>query len=143
MSQTAISTKFTLTVLTGTAGTTYDVVGRDANQVVGYRGIVTAGVPIADKVLTTSGKMTDAPQSGWNSTTKLAVPVMEVPSGGTVIGYAAQPKIAATSTYKLSVSRTGLMDQATALRCLDELAYSLLSDAKLRSAVVGFAPADA
>lgn len=142
MSQTAIATKYTITATTGTAGTTYNPAGRDVNQVVTYRGVLDAAVPLSDKILTTNGSQA-ANSADWTSQTRLVAPIMETIGSVGSTGYVATPKIAGRTVLKLNVQRSGLMTQANALVALDEFAFALLTDAKLRASVVGYAPADA
>jgi len=140
MAQTAITTKFTLTTLTGTSGTTFNPVGRDANQVISWRGVISSDIPSSDIVLTASGQKT---ADAWKSQIKLVAPVMKTLSGGDSAGYAAVPAVADNLIFDMRVRRCDVMSQAAALQQLDQFAYALLTDAALRKQVVGYAPADA
>jgi hypothetical protein len=143
MSQQAMTTKHTLTVLTGTAGITFDVAGRDEKQVLTWRQIKTVGVPQSDCVLTHTAKW--APKGdNWVSSLSLLIPSMETLStGGSSAGYVATPKRSALSYFDIKVKRNVLLSQTDALISLDNLAYALLTDAKLRASVVGSVIADA
>lgn len=151
MSQTSIATKTALSVLTGTAGTTYNVNGRDTNQIVSWRGVLDATVPASDKVLSQSGSFTTTANqvNGWKSKTTLSVPVMETISTGSAVGYQAQPKIASTMNVTVSIFRPSNMTQAQARTVLEELGYMLVAGAvgadalKFLTSMIGYTPADA
>jgi hypothetical protein len=140
MSAANITTKYTATAVTGTSGTTYVLGGRDAQGFYNWRGVLDANVPNSDNVLSTKGGKT---ANGWNSSTKMIVPIMESIATGDANGYVAAPKRADLVTYKLIVTRPDRITAASAARVFDEFVYALLMDAKLRSEVLGYVPADA
>jgi hypothetical protein len=141
MSQTAIATKHTITAITGTSGGTWNVAGRDSKNVITWRRTGIPDVPSSDTLITISSATTD--KGGWKATLIMNVPLMEQVDGGTSAGYAAQPKVAERSFYNLQVTRSSLLGQAGALSFLDEFAYAILTDAKLRNGLLGYTPADA
>lgn len=151
MSQTSITTKYAISAFTGTAGTTFNASGRDANQIISWRGVIDATVPASDKVLQTSGSLTqkNGQVNGWKSKTTLNVPVMEVLASGTTTGYLAQPRVNSALSVTISVFRPATMTSAVAQQALEELAYAILANdvnapsAQLVTAMIGYAPADA
>lgn len=142
MAQTAISTKYTMTAITGTAGTTWDVAGRDDKAVLQYRQAVTANIPNSDTIMTHKAAFAGNGET-WKSSTVVRLPVMETLAAGGSSGYVAQPKVAANSYFNLSVTRSALDSQANVLRRFDEFLYALCIDAKLRASVLGYVIADA
>lgn len=142
MSQTAISTKYTITATTGTAGTTWDVAGRNDKGVLQWRQAGTVNIPNSDTIITHSGKFSKN-GTAWSSLTTMKIPVMETITNDILTGYQAQPKVAEYCYFNLDVQRTSLLSQSDALRKLDEFAYALLIDAKLRASVLGYVIADA
>ncbi len=142
MSQTAITTKYTITATTGTAGVTFDVAGRDEKQVLSWRQVITAGSPLSDLVLTHQARWSPD-GNNWTSKTNYVVPTMDTIGTGSSSGYVAQPRVAAKTYFDLNVKRSMLLAQSDALKALDSYAYALLTDAKLRASVVGPTVADA
>lgn len=140
MGQSAIATKYLITAVTGTAGVTFDVAGRDEKQVLTWLQKVSGVYDLSSPKLTHSAR---AQGNDWKSLTVFRIPVMEALSGGDNLGYVATPKVAANTSFSLTAFRTGRMTDAIALVALDNFAYALLTDAKLRSSVIGTIIADA
>lgn len=142
MAQTAISTKYTMTAITGTAGTTWDVAGRDDKGVLQYRQAITANIPNSDTIMTHKAAFS-GDGATWKSSTVVRAPVMETLSSGSSSGYVAQPKVAANSYFNLTVTRSALDSQANVLRRFDEFVYALAMDSKFRASILGYVIADA
>ncbi len=144
MAQSSITTKYTITATTGTAGATFLPQGRDQNQVLWWR--TSANSPLSAHALSITGRYVQdggVDRTGkWLSRVTLNAPVMQNVTGETSDGYAALPEVAGRTIFTLNTNRTGLMSDAEAALALDELAYSLLTDAALRANVIGFKPAD-
>lgn len=142
MSQTAIATKHTVTAVTGTAGISFTVTGRDEKQVLGWRQVLDAAVPLSDNILTHTAKYGPGTKD-WISSLNLRVPTMETIGASSSTGYLAAPAVAAFTYYDLKIKRTMLMSQNDAYKGLDYLGYMILTDMKLRESLVGSIIADA
>lgn len=141
MSQTNISTKYAITAITGTIGSTFAAAGRDEKQVLAWRD--SAGTILSQKTLTISGGL-KSDGSTWGSKATLMVPTMEdIATSGSASGYVATPAVAGRTYFNLNTTRFGRLSQADALRSLDEFAHTCLTDAAFRANVVGYSPADA